>query len=95
MRRLVDLLLIAAILTAVGFGAYVLGQTIDSTSSNLAKHDSELNQNVYRHTQPKKPSRRTIELVAVSVGGAIAVMVLVSVTSTALRTRRRERWRAV
>jgi hypothetical protein len=94
MRRLFDLLLIAAILVAVGFGAYELGNNVDSTSANLAKRDSELNQTVYTPQKAKGPSKHTIELVVVAVGGAIAVMILVSVGSSLFRTRRRERWHA-
>jgi hypothetical protein len=92
-RRLLDMVLIAAILVAVGFGAYELGKRVDTTSSNLAKQDSELNQKVYRPSNPKGPSRHTIELVAIAVGGALGVMILVSFSSTLLRTRRRQHWR--
>jgi uncharacterized membrane protein len=94
MRRLLDLILIAAILGAVGFGAYELGRNVDTTSNNLAKQDPELGQKVYRPSNPTGPSRHTIEVVAVAVGGAIGVMVLVSFGSSLVRTRRRQRWRA-
>jgi hypothetical protein len=93
MRRLVDLVLIAGILVAVGFGAYELGTRVDTSSNNLAKQDSELNQKVYRPANPKGPSRHTIELVGIAVGGALGVMILVSFSSTLLRTRRRQSWR--
>lgn len=93
MRRPLDLVLIVAILVAVGFGAYELGKRVDTTSNNLAKQDSELNQKVYRPSNPKGPSRHTIEVVAIAVGGALGVMILVSFSSTLLRTRRRQHWR--
>ncbi|HET7138363.1 MAG TPA: hypothetical protein VFI04_08400 [Gaiellaceae bacterium] len=93
MRRLIDMVLIAGILVAVGFGAYELGTRVDSTSNNLAKHDSELNQKVYRPSNPKGPSRHTIELVGIAVGGALGVMILVSFSGALLRTRRRQHWR--
>ena len=93
MRRLLDLVLIAGILAAVGFGAYQLGRHVDSTSNNLAKHDSELNQKVYRPSDAKGPSRHTIELVGVAIGGAVGVMILVSFSSALFRTRRRQHWR--
>jgi hypothetical protein len=93
MRRLIDLVLIVGILAAAGFGVYELGRHVDSTSNNLARRDSELNQHVYRPADPKGPSRHTIELVAVGVGGALGVMILVPFSSTLLRTRRRQRWR--
>jgi len=94
MRRLLDLVLVVAILAAAGFGAYEIGKSVDSTSANLARHDSELNQPVYRHANPKGPSRHTLEVVGLAVGGAAAVMILVSFSSSLLRTRRRQRWRA-
>jgi hypothetical protein len=94
MRRVVDLLLIAAVLAAVGFGAYAIGTRVDSTSNDLAQHDSELNQTVYRPHHSSGPSRHTIELVAVAVGGAVAVMILVSAASSLVKTRRRQRWHA-
>jgi hypothetical protein len=94
MRRLLDLVLIVAILAAVGFGAYEIGRQVDSTSNNLAQQDSELNQKVYRPSNPKGPSRHTLELVGVAVGGAIGVMIVVSLGSSLLRTRRRQRWHA-
>jgi hypothetical protein len=93
MRRLIDMVLIAGILVAVGFGAYQLGKHVDGTSNNLARHDEELNQKVYRPANPKGPSRHTIELVGIAVGGALGVMILVSFSSALLRTRRRQHWR--
>jgi hypothetical protein len=94
MRRILDLVLIAAVLAAAGFGAYEIGRHVDSTSASLARHDSELNQHVYRPENPRGPSRHTIELVGIAVGGAAAVMIAVSFGSALLRTRRRQRWHA-
>jgi hypothetical protein len=96
MLRLRDLLLICAFLAAVGVGVYELGRHVDSTSANLAKQDSELNQPVYRPTSHHSgPSRHTIELAAGGIGGAAAVMVLLSVGSALTRpSRRRATWRA-
>ena len=93
-RRIVDLLLIAAILGAVGFGAYEVGHNVDSTSNTLAKQDSELGQTVYRPASANGPSRRTIELMALSVAGAAGIMIVVSLASAAVRTRKRQRWHA-
>ena len=94
-RRIIDLLLVAAILIAVGYGAYYVGTSVDNTSNNLAKHDSELNgQTVYRRADPKGPSRHTLELVGASVAGAAAIMIVVSFGSALLKTRRRQRWHA-
>ena len=93
-RRIVDLLLIAAILGAVGFGAYEIGHHVDSTSNTLAKQDSELGQTVYRPAGANGPSKRTIELVGISVAGAAGIMIVVSVASAALKSRKRQRWHA-
>jgi hypothetical protein len=93
-RRVFDLFLVAAILGAVGFGAYELGRRVDATSNNLAKQDSELGQTVYRRSNPSGPSKHTIELVGASVAGAAAIMILVSVGSALAKTRRRQRWHA-
>jgi hypothetical protein len=93
MRRAFDVLLLAAILTAVGFGVYKLGQRVDTTSNTLAKQDSELTQPVLKHPH-HGPSRRTIELAGVGIAGAVALIVLVSMTGAATRRRRRQHWRA-
>ena len=94
MRRVVDLFLVIAILTAIGFGAWELGTRVDTTSNNLARQDSELGQKVYRHSDPSGPSRHTLEFVGVSIAGGAAVMILVSLGSSLVKTRRRLRWHA-
>jgi hypothetical protein len=93
-RRIVDLLLIAAILGAVGFGAYYVGRNVDTTSNNLAKRDSELGQTTYHRADPKGPSKRTLELVGGSVAAVAGVMIVVSLGSALLKTRKRQRWHA-
>jgi hypothetical protein len=94
-RRIVDLLVIAAILMAAGFGAYYVGKSVDSTSNDLAKHDSELNgQVVYHRANPDGPSKHTLMLVGASIAGAAGIMLVVSLGSALLKTRRRQRWHA-
>jgi uncharacterized protein (UPF0333 family) len=93
-RRIVDLLLIAVILLAVGFGAYYIGKNVDNTSNNLAKQDSELGQKTYHRANPKGPSKHTLELVGASVAGAAGIMIVVSLGSALMKTRRRQRWHA-
>ena len=93
-RRVLDLLLIAAILAAVGFGADELGRNVDKTSNNLARQDSELGQTTYRHANPKGPTKHTLELVGGAVAGAAGIMIFVSFTSSLFKTRRRQRWHA-
>jgi hypothetical protein len=94
MRKLLDVVLVIAILGAIGFGAYELGTHVEDTSNNLAKHDSELNQKVVRPEKTHGPSRHTIELVVISITGAAVVMLLVSVGGALVRTTRRQHWRA-
>src|SRR4051812_27099214 len=62
-RRIVDLLLVAAILGAAGFGAFYLGRSVDTTSNTLAKRDSELGQTTYHRAKPSGPTKHTLELV--------------------------------
>ena len=93
-RRIVDLFLVAAILIAVGFGAYYLGTNVDTTSNNLAKRDSELGQTTYHRANPSGPSKHTLELVGASVAAAAGVMIFVSLGSALMKTRKRQRWHA-
>jgi hypothetical protein len=93
-RRIVDLLLIAAILGAVGFGAYQIGRSVDTTSNNLAKRDSELGQTTYHRANPNGPSRHTFELVGASIAVVAGVMIVVSFAGALVRTRKRQRWHA-
>jgi hypothetical protein len=93
-RRVIDLLLIALILSAIGFGAYAVGRSVDTTSNNLSKQDSELGQKTYHRASPKGPSRHTFELVGGAIAGAAGIMIIVSFTSAMLKTRRRQRWHA-
>jgi hypothetical protein len=94
MRRILDVLIIAAVLGAIGFGAWKLGHRVDSTSNDLAKSDSELTQPASRPASHHGPSRQTVEIVIVAVAGAAAVMLLVSTGGAVARRRRRQRWRA-
>jgi len=95
MRRLLDLVLVVAILGAAGFGAYTLGKRVDTTSNTLAKHDSELTQTVVRpKLSHSGPSRRTIEYVVGGIAAGAAMLLLVSAAGAASRRQRRQRWRA-
>ena len=93
--RLRDIVLICVLLAAVGVGVYELGRHVDSASSQLGSHDSELNQPVYRPTHKSGPSRHTIELAAGGIGGAAGVIFLISFVSALSRqSRRKTTWRA-
>jgi hypothetical protein len=93
-RRVIDLLLIAGILGAIGFGAYTIGRSVDNTSNHLSQQDSELGQKTFHRAKPSGPSRHTWELVGGAIAGAAGIMILVSFTSAMLKTRRRQRWHA-
>lgn len=87
--------MICVLVAAVGVGVYELGRHVDTESTSLASHDSELGQQVYRPAHKSGPSRRTIELAAGAVGGAAGVMVLISVGGALARpSRRKATWRA-
>jgi hypothetical protein len=95
MRRLLDVLLIATILAAVGVGAFYIGHRVDNESNKLANQDPELNQTTSAAGQTKKSSsNRTVIYVAIGVGGVAAALFLPSLSSQFVRSRRRERWHA-
>ena len=94
MLRLRDLLLLCVLLGAIGAGVYELGHHVDSESASLTKQDSELNQTVYRPAHHSGPSRHTIVLAAVGIGGAAGVMILFSLGSALARPRRKATWHA-
>jgi Na+/H+ antiporter NhaB len=93
MRRVVDALLIVAILAGVALGAYYIGHRVDNESNNLAKQDSELSGTTtaaVHHTT----SHRTPVIVGIGLGGAVVALVLASLTNSFVRARKRERWHA-
>ena len=95
LRKLVDLILVLAILGAVGLGVYYLGRQVDNASNNLAKHDSELGSGpVIKSPRAHGPSHHTIEWTVISVTTAAGVILLVSFGGILFRTNRRQRWRA-
>jgi hypothetical protein len=94
MRRLVDAVLVVAILGAVVLGVLKLGHRVDTTSNSLAKQDSELTQPVVRHASHHGPSRRTIEIAGAGIAGAVVFLLLLSSAGAATRRRRRQHWRA-
>ena len=95
MLRLRDLVLVCVLVSAVGVGVFELGRHVDSASSSLSSHDSELSQTVYHPAKKKGPTRHTIELAAGAVGGTAAVIILFSLGSALARpSRRKATWRA-
>ena len=95
MRRLLDILLLATILAAVGVGAFYIGHRVDNESNKLASQDSELNQTTSAAGPAKKTSNNhTVVYVAIGVGGVAVALFLTSLSSQFVRSRRRERWHA-
>ena len=60
MRRLFDLVLIALVLAAVGFGAYEIGHRVDHASNKLASQDSELNSKTVTAAPTKSSNNRRL-----------------------------------
>jgi len=94
-RRVLDIVLIAAIVCAVGAGAYVLGRRVDHLSNQTAAKDSELNSTTVAATVVHHHhSNRTWYFVAGAVGIAVGAMALGSLAESIGRSRRRQRWHA-
>jgi hypothetical protein len=95
MRRLLDIVLIALLLAAVGFGAYYIGHRVDSESNNLAASDSELHSTTVASTQPSTNRKHHTEIiVGAALGGVALLIVLGSLGGAMRRTRKRDSWRA-
>jgi hypothetical protein len=95
MRRLLDIVLIALLLAAVGFGAYFIGHRVDSESNNLAASDSELHSTTVAVKPPATSKKhRTEIIVGASLGGVAVLIVLGSLGGAMRRTRKRDSWRA-
>ena len=94
MRRIVDIVLIAAVLAAAGTGAYVLGRHVDHLSNQTAAQDSELTTTTTVTTAGGHHHSRTPYFVAGGVGIALGAIVLGTMVDSFARSRRRQRWRA-
>lgn len=102
MRRVLDLVLVVAILAAVGYGAYRLGDLVDNKSDEAASESANTTPATTTATvtttnssnHSNGPSRRTVELVIIAVAGAAGVMLVVQIGGSLVRTRKRERWHA-
>lgn len=93
-RRVLDIVLIAAVLAAAGTGAYVLGRHVDRLSNQTSAQDSELHTTTVTTTSAHHHSNRTVYFVVGAVGIAVGALVLGSVADSVARSRRRQRWRA-
>jgi hypothetical protein len=93
-KRLFDLLLVAAFLGALAFGGYELGKRVDHTSNQLAASDSELNQKTTTASHHRGPSGRTVYFVLGAMAIGAGALMLGSLVGSAVKSNRRERWRA-
>ncbi len=96
---MLDLVLIVAILAAVGFGAYKLGDLVDNKSNEAASESENTTPATTTiattsSNHSNGPSRKTIELVIIAVAGAAGVMLVVQIGGSLFRTRKREKWHA-
>lgn len=93
MRRVIDIVLIAAVLAAAGTGAYVLGRHVDHLSNQTAAQDSELKTTTVTKVGVHHRNR-TPYFVAGGVGIALGAIVLGTMVDSFARSRRRQRWHA-
>jgi hypothetical protein len=93
-KRLVNGLLIVAVLATVALGAYAIGTRVDNESNKLSSQDSELGTTVAAAPTHTTKSNRTPVIIGVALGGAVLLLLLGSGVSAVNRSRRRERWRA-
>lgn len=93
-RRIVDIVLIVAVLAAAGTGAYVLGRHVDHLSNQTASQDAELNSTTVTTKVVHHHSDRTPYFVAGAIGIALGALVLGSALESVARSRRRQRWHA-
>ena len=95
---MVDLVVLVAILAAVGFGAYKLGNLVDNKSNEAGSESAgtTVGTTATRASahHSDRPSRRTTEIVIIAIAGAAGVILLISLGGSFGRTRRRQRWRS-
>ena len=102
MRRVLDYILVIAILVGVGYGAYRVGVLVENKSNEAASESEDTTPATTTATvatttssdHSKGPSRRTVELVIIAVAGAAGVMLVFQIGGSLVRTRKREKWHA-
>jgi len=98
MRRLLDLVLLVAILGALGFGAYKVGQAVTRESDQLAAGSSDVAATTTSQAPVQKietsPSLRdwitdNKDVIVLAAAGVLGVIILISLSNTISRSRRR------
>ena len=99
MRRILDVVLIAVLLGAAGFGAYLIGHHVDHLSNQASSQDSELQTTTgsaapaAHHGYTIAGSHVTPLLVTAAVLAALGALVLAVLINALVKSRRRQRWR--
>ncbi len=100
MRRILDVVLIALLLGAAGFGAYLIGHRVDHLSNQASSQDSELQTTTAGSAAPAAHHGYTIAgshvtplLVTAAVLAALGALVLAMLINALVKSRRRQRWR--
>jgi hypothetical protein len=100
MRRVLDVVLIAILLGAAGFGAYLIGHRVDHLSNQASSQDAELHTTTTGATAPSTHHGLTIAgshvtplFVTAVVLGVLCALVLAMLINSLVKSRRRQRWR--
>jgi hypothetical protein len=97
MRRLFDLVLLVAILGALGFGAYRVGQAVTKESDDLAAGSSDVAATTAQPPVQKietSPSLRewitdNEDVIVLAAAGVLGVIFVISLSGSISRSRRR------
>ena len=100
MRRVLDVVLIAVLLGAAGYGAYLIGHHVDHLSNQASSQDAELQTTTAASPTPAAHHDYTIAghqvtplLVTSAVLAVLGALVLVALITSLVKSRRRQRWR--
>jgi hypothetical protein len=101
MRRVLDVVLIAILLGAAGFGAYLIGHHVDNLSNQASSQDGgELQTTTAGSPTPAVHHGLTIAgthmtplLVISAVLALLGALVIVALINSLVKSRKRQRWR--
>ena len=100
MRRVLDVILIAVLLGAAGFGAYLIGHRVDHLSNQASSQDSELQTTTtagsaatVHHGYMIDGTRITPVVVMEAALAILGALVLALLINALVKSRRRQRWR--
>ena len=100
MRRVLDVVLIAVLLGAAGFGAYLIGHRVDNLSNQASSQDAELQTTTGASPTPAVHHGHTIAghhvtplLVISAVLALLGALIAVALINSLVKSRRRQRWR--